>query len=118
MKRMICKIKPVALSLANPDAEYFVLKSRGIPTVSDLFDKKYLTFQNIELLKACTDISIDITERVKKLIEKDTQKVQASTTTEQGGLVHPSANLSVTQKSCSALTISCQDNIIPQPFQI
>ena len=35
-----CKIKPVALSLVNPYAEDFILKSRDIPTVSDLFYKK------------------------------------------------------------------------------
>ena len=51
-----------------------MLKSRDIPTVSDLFDKKYLTFEYHELLKACTDISINISERDIKLIEKDTRK--------------------------------------------
>ena len=40
-----CKIKPIALSLVNPDAEDFILKSRDIPTISDLSDKKYLTFE-------------------------------------------------------------------------
>ena len=65
-----CKIKPVALSLVNPYAEDFILRSRDILTVSDVFDKKYLTFEYHELLKACTDIS----ERDIKLIEKDTRK--------------------------------------------
>ena len=69
-----CKIKPVALSLVNLYAKDFILKSRDIPTVSDLFDKKYLTFEYHELLKACTDISINISERDIKLIEKDTRK--------------------------------------------
>ena len=69
-----CKIKPVALSLVNLYAKDFILKSRDIPTVSDLFDKKYLTFEYHERLKACTDISINISERDIKLIEKDTRK--------------------------------------------
>ena len=69
-----CKIKPVALSLVNPYAEDFILKRRDIPTVSDLFDKKYLAFEYHELLKACTDISINISETDIKLTEKDTQK--------------------------------------------
>ena len=101
-----CKIKPVALSLVNLYAKDFILKSRDIPTVSDLFDKKYLTFEYHELLKACTDISINISERDIKLIEKDTrkQKVQASITTEQGGLVQAC----LSYKSCSTLPISCQ----------
>ena len=41
-------------------------------TVSDLFDKKHLTFEYHQLLKACTDISINISERDIKLIENDT----------------------------------------------
>ena len=69
-----CKIKPVALSLVNPYAEDFILKIRDALTVSDLFDKKYLTFEYYELLKACTDISINISERDIRLIEKDTRK--------------------------------------------
>ena len=73
-----CKIKLVALSLVNPYAEDFLLKSRDILTVSDLFDKKDLTFQYHELLKACTDISINIIERDIKLTEQDTRKQSKS----------------------------------------
>ena len=95
-----CKIKPVALSLVNPYAVDFILKIRDIPTVSDLFDKKYLTVEYHELLIACTDISININERDIKLIEKDTRKQSKGASFyhhRAGGLVHPSASLPVTQ---------------------
>ena len=69
-----CKIKPVALSLVNPYAEDVILRSRDIPTVTDLFYKKYLTFEYHELLKACTGISMNNSERDIRLIEKDTRK--------------------------------------------
>ena len=95
-----CKNKPVPLSLVNRYAEDFILKSRDIPTISDLFDKKYLTFEYCELLKVCIDISINIIERDIKLIKKDTRnqsKEGASITAEQGGLVHPSASLPTVQ---------------------
>ena len=37
-----CKVKSVALSAVKPNAEEFISKSRGIPTISDFFNEKYL----------------------------------------------------------------------------
>ena len=44
--------KPIALSLIPEYADSYVLKSRCVPTISDLFDKKYLDLCYPELLKA------------------------------------------------------------------
>ena len=74
-----CKVKPVALSLVKPYAEDFISKSRDIPTISDLFNEKYLTLEYHDLLKACTDIKVEITEKEIKLIEKDTRKQSKGT---------------------------------------
>ncbi|CAH3031325.1 unnamed protein product, partial [Pocillopora meandrina] len=44
--------KPIALSLIPEYADSYILKSRCVPTISDLFDKKYLALSYPELLKA------------------------------------------------------------------
>lgn len=53
-----CKAKPVSLSLIHPFSETFVLKSRNIPTIPDLFDKKYLDLEYHDLLEACSNVNI------------------------------------------------------------
>ena len=69
----------MALSLAKPYAEEFISKSRDIPTIFDLFNEKYLTLEYHDLLKACMDISIEITEKDIKLTDKDTRKQSEGT---------------------------------------
>ena len=66
-----CKTKPVSLSLIHPFSETFVSKSRNIPTISNLFDKKYLDLEY--LLEACAKVNIHITAEERKLIEDDTR---------------------------------------------
>ena len=48
-----CMTKATALSLIYPFSDAFVSKSRNVPTISDLFDKKYLDFEYHDLVKAC-----------------------------------------------------------------
>ena len=40
-----CKVKPVCLSLEKPYADSFILKTRNIGSVSDLFDPKLMDFK-------------------------------------------------------------------------
>ena len=40
-KLSLCKTKPVLLSVVQPYADSYVLSSRRIPTVPNLFDAKY-----------------------------------------------------------------------------
>ena len=68
-----CKTKPVTLSLIHPFSDSFVSKSRNIPTIPDLFDKKYLDFEYHDLLEACSNVNIQITAEEMKLIEEDTR---------------------------------------------
>lgn len=63
----------MALSLIHPFSDCFVSKSRSIPTIPDLFDKKNLDLEYHDLLKACLVINIQITAEEIKLIEEDTR---------------------------------------------
>ena len=66
-----CKIKPVALSLVQPHSEAFLLKSRTIKTIPDLFDEQYLNTPYDELIKACYEVNISVTDQEIDIIEKD-----------------------------------------------
>ena len=44
-----------------------------VPTISNLFDKKYLDVEYHDLLKACANISPTITAEEDRLIEEDTR---------------------------------------------
>ena len=68
-----CKIKPVALSLVQPYSEQFILKSRDIPTILDLFQPSHLDLSYPELLRKCAEIDITLSDADLKLIEKDTR---------------------------------------------
>ena len=46
---------------------------------SHLFNEKYSTLEYHDLLRACTDIKVEITAKEIKLIEKDTQKQSKET---------------------------------------
>ncbi|CAH3121722.1 unnamed protein product, partial [Porites lobata] len=67
------KTKAAALSLIHPFSDAFVSKRRNVPTIADLFDKKYLDFGYHDLLKACEKISPKITDEEVRLIEEDTR---------------------------------------------
>ena len=85
-KLNLCKKKSVALSLIYPFSDCFITKSRHIQTIPDLFDKKYLNMEYHNLLEACSNVNIEITEDEIKCVEKD--KVPVSIVTERVELVH------------------------------
>ena len=46
-----CKTEAAALCLIHPFSDAFVSKGRNVPTISDLFDKKYVDFEYHDLLR-------------------------------------------------------------------
>ena len=89
-----CKTKPVSLSLIHLFSETFVLKRRNIPTITDLFDKKYLDLEYHDLLEAWSNVNIQITaEQLKRgnslrKIPEINRKVLVSIVTELVELGH------------------------------
>ncbi|EDO41537.1 predicted protein [Nematostella vectensis] len=69
----LCKKKPVVLSLVKPYADSFILKSRNILTIPDLFEEKNLTLEYHQLIKICSQTNISISETDINEIEKDTR---------------------------------------------
>ena len=69
-----CKTKPVVLSVVGTFAQHYILPSRRIPTVPNLFDPKYLNMPYLQLIDACMNIKLSITREEIKHIEKDTIK--------------------------------------------
>ena len=68
-----CKTKPAALSLVHPYSESLVIKSRDLPRTTDLYDNKYLDLEYHELIKECSQVTLNISDVDIKLIEKDTR---------------------------------------------
>lgn len=68
--------KPIALSLIPEYADSYILKSRCVPTISDLFDKRYLALSYPELLKACQEVDIEITK--EQMLQVDKRRVTVS----------------------------------------
>lgn len=69
-----CKVAPVCLSLVHPYYEQFVLKSRGIQTVTDLYSTENIKLSYPELLKKCNEIDLNITTEEIEIIEKETRE--------------------------------------------
>ena len=67
-----CNSKPVVLSLVPPYAQSYVLPSRNISTVMDMFKKENLELSYNELLKLCQSTSIEITKEKIDQVQKDT----------------------------------------------
>ena len=63
-----------------------VSKSRNVPTISDVFVKKYLDFERHDLLKACENIPPKITDEEVRLIEEDTRSQQRALASIVAGL--------------------------------
>ena len=70
----LCDTKAVVLSLINPYAEQFVVKSRNVPVVSDLYDMNNLELNYPELLQKCVDVKIMLSDEDNKIVEQDTRK--------------------------------------------
>ena len=69
-----CKVKPVCLSLVHPYANQFVLESRSISTVPDLYSSDNLDLSYPELLKKCEQTDLDITTEQMEVIERETRE--------------------------------------------
>lgn len=48
-----CQIKPVCLTLIYPFCDSFILSTRNLKSVTDLFENKYLQLSYTDLLKEC-----------------------------------------------------------------
>ena len=57
-----CNSKPVVLSLVPPYAQSYVLPSRNISTVMDMFKKENLELSYNELFKLCQSTRLQITK--------------------------------------------------------
>ena len=68
-----CKTKAVALSLIPAYADQFVVESRAVPVVSDLFNTENLDMNFPELLKLCLNVNLDISDEQTEQVEKDTR---------------------------------------------
>ena len=100
-----CRSKPIPLSLpVIPEyADSYFLKNRCMPTISDLFDKKYLDLCYPELLKACHEVDIKITKEQITQAERDsiTQAKGNSFFRHRAGRIGGSQRLHVRQiKTC------------------
>ena len=69
-----CKVKPVCLSLVHPYAHQFVLESRCIPTVPDLYSSDNMELSYPELLRKCEEVDLNITPKQMEVIEKETRE--------------------------------------------
>ncbi len=67
-----CNVKPVCLSLEKPYAGSFILKTRNIGSVSDLFDPKLMDLNYIDPLKECHKVKLNLTPEEIALIEGET----------------------------------------------
>ena len=70
----LCDTKAVVLSLMNPYAEQFVVKSRNVPVLSDLYDLNNLELSYPELLQKCADVKIMLSYKNIKIVEQDTRE--------------------------------------------
>lgn len=58
----------------NPQfVEKYDLQSGTVPTIKDLFTKKYLNFTYPELLKVCNDVKVELSKEQMKAVERDTR---------------------------------------------
>ena len=65
--------KPIALSLIPNLQKSMSFKSGTVPTIKDLFSKKYLNFTYPELLKVCNDVKVELSKEQMKAVERDTR---------------------------------------------
>ena len=70
----LCETKPVVLSLIDSYAEQFVVKSRNVPVLSDLYDLNNLELDYPELLQKCVGVKIMLSDEDIKIVEQDTRE--------------------------------------------
>lgn len=65
-----CSVKPVALSLQDDYAGQFVVGSRAVPVITDLYETQNLDLNYPDLLRKCLAVKLEITEENIALVEK------------------------------------------------
>lgn len=58
-----CEEKAALLSLIDPYAVHFILKSRSIPIITDLYEPNNLDLNYPELLSKCSEVEVNISEK-------------------------------------------------------
>ena len=61
------------LTLIDPYVEKFVVKSRNVLVLSDLYDSSYLELDYPGLLQKCADAKIMLSDEYIKIVEQDTR---------------------------------------------
>ncbi|KXJ23861.1 Chromatin modification-related protein YNG2 [Exaiptasia diaphana] len=116
-----CKRKTAILSLVPPYADSFVLKSRRIPALTDLFDPENMKLNYVDLLAKCSEINITLSDSELHLIEQDT-KDQAQTSaffTHRAGRIGASQSHSAVHTNSFQPSISLVKSICyPQLFKV
>ena len=112
--------KPVILSLVPEFSEQFVLKSRRIPTLPDLYNHDNLTLSYPELLEKCGEVRVALSDSDIDLIEHDTREQShgAAFFKHRAGRVGASTSYSVAHTNPAQPSISLIKNICyPQLFR-
>lgn len=89
--------KPIALSLIPQFGESYILQSGTVPTINDLFNKKYLNFTYPQLLKVSNDVEIELSKEQIKAVERDTRSPAK-------GNKHGSGTIGTSQSKASCQT--------------
>jgi len=66
--------KAVVLSLIKPYPKQFVVKSRNVSVLSDLYDLNNLELNYPELLKKRVDVKVMLSDEDIKMVEQDTRE--------------------------------------------
>ena len=61
------------LSLIDLYAVQFILKSRNIPVTTDLYEPNNLDLNYPELLRKCSEVEVNISEKEIEMVEQDTR---------------------------------------------
>ena len=68
-----CEEKAALLSLIDLYAVQFILKSRNIPVTTDLYEPNNLDLNYPELLRKCSEVEVNISEKEIEMVEQDTR---------------------------------------------
>ncbi|PFX11557.1 hypothetical protein AWC38_SpisGene24661 [Stylophora pistillata] len=68
-----CSVKPLALSLQDDYGGQFVVGSRAVPVITDLYETQNLDLNYPDLLRKCLAVKLELTVENIALVEKDTR---------------------------------------------
>ena len=71
--KILWSTSSVVLTLIDPYVEKFVVKSRNVLVLSDLYDSSYLELDYPGLLQKCADAKIMLSDEYIKIVEQDTR---------------------------------------------